>query len=170
MSVVSRQGNYPHIEWLNLRQDGTLVECAIMKKDAQGNRYFIEVGSLDSIDKKRIVKILTNRNARNFPLWDLMSQTTLNNGVNALNYFHQLVRVLTPSGTIQNPRTGEVGYAVPQQQAPQTQQQVSEAQNNQEPVAESTETTATSTRTTSSNNNSSGSTRKSTSSSSKSRK
>lgn len=110
MAVATRKGNHPHIEWVDIRQNGVMVECAIMKIDANGNRYYFEVGPLDGIDKRRLLKIITNRNANSFPLWDLMSQITLNNGVNALEYFHQLVRVLTPSGQIINPRSGETGY------------------------------------------------------------
>lgn len=122
-NIVSRPGQYPHIEWLNIRDDGTLSECAIMKKDREGNHFFFELNSLDDIDKRRLVRIVTNRNARNFPLWDLMSQTTLNNGINALEYFHQYVKMLTPSGTVLNPRTGEVGYRIPTQQTQQVNEQ-----------------------------------------------
>jgi hypothetical protein len=74
-----------------------------------GNYYYIEIPTLDSVDKHRLVKILTNRNAGHFPMWELMAQITLNNGVNALEYFHQLVKVITPQGVIMNPRQGAIG-------------------------------------------------------------
>jgi hypothetical protein len=38
-----------------------------------------------------------------------MSQTTLNNGVNALTYFHQLVKVISEDGVIYTPKGGVVG-------------------------------------------------------------
>lgn len=109
MAVTQRRGNLPHIRWIDLKNNGVLTECAVLKEDGFGNVYFIEIPNLDSIDKQRMARILTNRNAPNFELWDLMSQITLNNGLNALDYFHQLVKVITPKGIIMNPRQGVVG-------------------------------------------------------------
>lgn len=102
---------HPHIEWLELRMDNVLHECAVLRRDAQGSVYYIELNALDQIDKRRLVGILADRNAKNFELWDLLSQKTLGNGVNALVYFHQLVHVLTPSGKILDQRAGQVGIA-----------------------------------------------------------
>jgi len=102
---------YPHLEWLDLQQNGVLTECAVMKKDPNGNIYHFSVASLDAIDKNRLRNILTGRNSANFPLWDLMQQVTLGNGVNALDYFHQLVKVQTPGGQIIDPVQGRIGAA-----------------------------------------------------------
>lgn len=104
--------NFPHVEWLDLYGDGTLHECAVVKTDAIGNVYFIRLRELDLVDKRRIAKILTGRNASNFALWDLLFQTTLGNGMNALEYFHQYVRVKTPRGQIMLPTVGAIGGAV----------------------------------------------------------
>lgn len=112
MAIAQHQGNIPHIKWVDLKNNNVLVECAILKEDGFGNIYYIEVPNLDSIDKQRLVRIITNRNSKNFELWDLMSQITLNNGMNALEYFHQVVKVITPTGVIMNPRVGAVGVGV----------------------------------------------------------
>lgn len=56
-----------------------------------------------------MAKIVSNRNSTAFELWDLMSQVTLNNGVNALEYFHQLVEMITPTGKRMTPREGVIG-------------------------------------------------------------
>jgi hypothetical protein len=93
-------GKYPHIEWIDLNGNNVVTECAILKKDPEGNIYFFTLNSLDLIDKKRLLDIVTNRNANMYELWDLMSQITMRNGVNALVYFHQLAKVLTPSGQV----------------------------------------------------------------------
>jgi hypothetical protein len=53
-----------------------------------------------------------DRNSRSFELYDLMAQKTLGNGMNALAYFHQLVRQLTPNGKVMDPRSGQMGGAV----------------------------------------------------------
>jgi hypothetical protein len=104
--------NYHHIEWIDLAGDGVLHECAVMKQDPNGNILFFKTNDLDEIDKKRLAGILTDRNAGSFELYDLMAQKTLGNGVNALAYFHQLVKQLTPSGKVMEPRTGVMGGVV----------------------------------------------------------
>lgn len=109
MSIKIHEGNLPHIFWIDLKSDGVFTESAVMKRDGLGNVYFFPLSSLDNIDKRRLHRILTNRNAVNFELWDLMSNITLNNGVNALTYFHQLVQVVTAGGQVMNPRAGTIG-------------------------------------------------------------
>jgi len=106
---VQKSREYPHIEWLELNADGILHECAIMRRDPVGNVLYFKTNDLDSIDKKRLAGILVDRNARNFELWDLMSQKTLGNGMNALTYFNQLVRMITPNGKTVDPRAGQMG-------------------------------------------------------------
>jgi hypothetical protein len=109
MAVRARKGKFPHIEWLDLKGDGLMTECAIMKKDPLGNISYFELNKIDAIDKQRVARLVQSRNAENFELWDLMSQTTLNNGVNALTYFHQLVKVNSEDGVIYTPKGGVVG-------------------------------------------------------------
>jgi len=100
---------YAHIEWLELNADGILHECAIMNRDRNGNVLFFKTNDLDEIDKRRLAGILMDRNAKSFALWDLCAQKTLGNGMNALAYFHQLVRQLTPNGKVIDPRVGQIG-------------------------------------------------------------
>ena len=109
MQINQREGSYPHVRWIDLKGNGIMIECAVLKQDQIGNIYYIEIPALDDIDRGRLVKILTNRNSRSFELWDLMSQITLNNGINSLDYFHQLVRVITPAGVIMRPHEGTIG-------------------------------------------------------------
>jgi len=109
--AATQKSKYPHIEWIDLQQNNVLVECAVMKRDNMGNTYFIRLDSIDAVDKKRLFKIVTNRNAGLYELWDLMSNVTLGNGVNALNYFHQLAKVVTPNGQIMAPSTSVIGVS-----------------------------------------------------------
>ena len=109
MAISQQAGQVPHTKWLDLKDNGVMIECAILKEDSFGNIYYIEIPNLDHIDKTRLSRMLHSRNAKNFELWDLMSQVTLNNGINALEYFHQLVKMITPSCVIMNPRQGHVG-------------------------------------------------------------
>lgn len=102
---------YPHIEWLELHSDGIMHECAVMKRDGAGNVMFIRTNDLDEIDKRRLAGILMDRNASNFELWDLMANKTLGNGMNALAYFNQLVKLITPNGKVLDPKSGQIGVA-----------------------------------------------------------
>lgn len=109
MTRVVKSQTHPHIEWIELYNDGIMHECAILKTDGQNNKLFFPVNNLDAIDKNRLAQILSDRNARTLELWDLMSQKTLNNGINALQYFHQLVKIYTPNGKVIDPKTGIAG-------------------------------------------------------------
>ncbi len=112
MAIRKEKSNIAHVSWIDLRGNGVLVECAVLKEDGFGNIHYLEIANLDDVDKGRIGKILTGRNAETFELWDLMGQVQLNNGINGLEYFHQLVKVITPDGVIMNPRAGVVGTGV----------------------------------------------------------
>lgn len=95
------QSRYRFIEWLDIDGTGVLTECAVMKRFPNGDAYYFTLDSLDSIDKQRLKTILVNRNTALYDeLWKVMEQNVLGNGVNALIYFNQLVKQLTPSGQI----------------------------------------------------------------------
>ena len=106
-TVPSR--DFRHIEWIELHGDAVLHECAVMRRDGQGNILYLEINNLDDVDKRRLVDILMSRNADKMELWELCEQKTLGNGQNALKYFHQLVKIMTPGGKIIDPRAGVMG-------------------------------------------------------------
>ena len=107
-SVNVVKGKYPHVGWLDLEGQGILTEVAIVQESASGVA-FIRLDQIDAIDKTRLFRVISNRNAHMYALWDLMSNITLGNGANALDYFHQYVKVLTPSGQVINPQMGRMG-------------------------------------------------------------
>lgn len=110
MKIVD--GKFPHVKWVELNSDGVLHEVAVLREDpTNGDMYFINLAGLDQIDKQRLVRIITQKNAATLPLWELMQYHTLGNGVNALNYFHQLVKVVTPSGKVMDPNAARRGMA-----------------------------------------------------------
>ena len=129
----TQMAQYPHVEWLDLHSDGNLHEVAVIKRDQYGNTYFLQLNELDMIDKRRLAGILTNRNAPNMELYELLSQITLGNGVNSLQYFHQLVKVKTPAGQIMKPQIGQIG--APGMIAAQQQQQQKAAPARKAPPA-----------------------------------
>lgn len=101
---------HPHVAWADIHNNGVLSEISVMALDPKnGDLYYIPIASLDTIDRERFLKVISKRDAGKYPLWDLLSGTTLKNGVNALEYFNQLVKCRTVSGQIFTPQQGKVG-------------------------------------------------------------
>lgn len=102
----------PHVTLIDLFNNGIDYEVIVMKNNkANGDVFFIRTDYLDDIDRNRAGMILSRRDAARYEAWDLFAQITLANGVNALEYFHQFVKVKTRSGEIMAPnlyRTGSV--------------------------------------------------------------
>lgn len=118
-SIQIRPGKFPHTGWIDLTGKGVWEEVAIMSIDKGGSVHFFPVSALDRVDRQRFFNIVTSRTASSFPLYELCAQQTLGNGINALTYFQQLVKVLTPSRQIIAPRIGQIGGAVQTQPAPE---------------------------------------------------
>lgn len=102
--------SHPHIAWADIYNNGLMTEIAVIALDQKnGDLYFIPIAALDSVDRERLIKIISKRDAQKYPLWDLMASSTLKNGMNALEYFNQLVKGRTLSGQIFAPNTGRMG-------------------------------------------------------------
>jgi hypothetical protein len=101
--VVFIQGKYPHIGWLNYQDENKYEECAVVKKYPDGSWAIIPLKSLDDVDKQRIYKFVTSSQAPRYELWEIMKESRLGNGVNALTYFHQLVILVTPDRKVSVP-------------------------------------------------------------------
>jgi hypothetical protein len=112
-SIPIRPGKFPHVAWVDVSRKGVWEEVAIMSIDVGGSVHFFPLSALDRIDRQRFFNIVSSRTANSFPLYELCSQVTLGNGINALTYFQQLVKVLTPSGQVLQPRVGQIGGAMP---------------------------------------------------------
>ncbi len=98
----SRQ--FPHIAAVDLFGKQIATEVAVMAIDQRnGDLYFIRLDHLDPIDIKRLKQVILARDSARYALWDLMSQKTLPNGMNSLEFFQQFVKVRTVGGQIVNP-------------------------------------------------------------------
>lgn len=105
---------FPHIAAADLGQ-GMAHDIAVMAIDNRnGDLYFIRLDHLDSIDIKRLRQIILSRDSARYPLWDLMSQKTLPNGMNALEFFQQFVKGRSVGGQIFRPGEGSRGITMPQ--------------------------------------------------------
>lgn len=94
-----------HVFFLDIHADGKYREVAIVKlvKNPDGrirSVYYIDVALMDNVDKGRIKALVTDIHADKYELWDLMSQKNLSNGKNALDYFHQVTRVIHGPGAV----------------------------------------------------------------------
>ena len=118
--AVAKHETLPHVEWVDLDGNGVAVEVVVVKRDKGTNDlYFIKTEELDDIDRRRLTTILQKRDAGKYELWDLLDNSTLGNGENALEFFHQLVRVRTDSGQILIPGAGRHGIKmVPEKRSP----------------------------------------------------
>lgn len=106
---------YQHVRWVDLVGNGIAKEVLVLSEDkGNGDINFIPVDHLDEIDRARIVSMLRSRDAQSLPLWEVMANTTLKNGQNALLCFHQLVKTRTVTGQILPPGKGR-GTSVMQQ-------------------------------------------------------
>jgi hypothetical protein len=114
------------IKMLDLKRNGVAVEVTVLKaidigNDENGNMtreiWYIKNDELDNIDKVRLLEVLQkSAKVQDFqPLYETLAEVTLRNGCNALDYFHQYVKILYPSGTIERPKQGK--HAVRQTQS-----------------------------------------------------
>jgi len=118
--VDIRDSNFPHIKFMDIHGNGIMEEVAIMKVFENDDIAYIPISSLDGTDKQRLLSIVTDKHSRMFDLHELMKSTKLKNGLNALEYFQQLVRVRTASGQIIDANPMRRGAGNRQQQAAYT--------------------------------------------------
>lgn len=123
---------YKHYRAMDIYGNGIGYNVVVIKEDPNGDVYFIKEEDMDGVDLRRMASILQKRDADKTPLWDLMDQVTLKNGMNALEYFHQLVLVRTSSGQVISPSSTRRGLRQtlnPMQpsRAPQPQPQAQES-------------------------------------------
>jgi hypothetical protein len=99
--IEKRPTNMKHVFLIDWNDDGILKEIAVVMEAQDGTIYGIEVDKLHPIDKARLKKFLVSVHADKYPLWELLSQGKLNNGINALDFFHaNYVKVKRPKGSI----------------------------------------------------------------------
>lgn len=94
--------NLHHVFLIDWNDDGLLKEIAVVMEDPRdGTLYGIEIDRLHPLDKARLKKFITSVHADKYPLWELLSQGRLNNGINPLDFFHMnYVKTKRPRGAI----------------------------------------------------------------------
>ena len=99
--IEKRATDLKHVFLIDWNDDGILKEIAIVMETSDGTLFGIEVDKLHPIDKARLKKVITSVHADKYPLWELLSQGRLNNGMNALDFFHSnYVKTKRPRGAV----------------------------------------------------------------------
>lgn len=101
VKIEKRRTNLHHVFLIDWNDDGLLKEVAVVMEAPDGTIYGIEIDKLHNIDKARLKKFLVSIHADKYPLWELLSQGKLNNGINPLDFFHMnYVKVKRPRGAV----------------------------------------------------------------------
>lgn len=99
--IEKRATDLRHVFLIDWNDDGILKEIAVVMEAQDGTVFGIEVDKLHPIDKARLKKVIMSVHADKYPLWELLSQGRLNNGMNALDFFHaNYVKVKRPRGAV----------------------------------------------------------------------
>lgn len=100
-TIEKRATDLKHIWLIDWNDDGLLKEIAVVMETTDGTIFGIQVDRLHPIDKGRLKKVVTSVHADKYPLWELLSQGKLNNGMNALDFFHtNYVKIKRPRGAV----------------------------------------------------------------------
>lgn len=91
---------YRHLDYIDVQDNGQRREVAVLKRWEDGSFSYVDTAVLDGIDRGRLKSIIQSVHADKYELWELMSMTTLNNGLIALDYFHQLAKIKRAKGSI----------------------------------------------------------------------
>lgn len=101
MKIELQPTTLPHVFLCDVDDSGLLKEILLVKQFADGSIYYVDINSLHNIDKSRIKKIVTSQHATKYDCWELLSQSTLSNGVNALDFFHSNnIKSKRPAGAL----------------------------------------------------------------------
>ena len=97
--IAKRPTDLSHIFLIDWNDSGILEEIAVVAELPDGTICGVQVANLHQIDKARLKRIVVSQHANKYPLWELMSQARLSNGINALDYFHaNFVKQKRPRG------------------------------------------------------------------------
>ena len=87
-------------------------EVIVMKTWEDGTIYFVDPDHLDTIDRKRLLRALRRANRSEVELWTVLQETSLSNGANGLDYFHQLVQTYKPAGARSAPTAEQLAAVI----------------------------------------------------------
>lgn len=99
--IAKQTSKLNHVEYIDVNNDGVLEEIAVVKRTKDGTLHYIDIAPLDRIDKARLKRIVTSQHSDKYELWELLAQSKLENGMNALDFFHSnLIKVKRGVGSV----------------------------------------------------------------------
>jgi hypothetical protein len=102
-----------HVYLIDWDDNGIQKEIAVVMETPDGTIYGIDVANLHTLDRKRLQRFVTSIHADKYPLWELLSQGKLDNGMNALDFFHaNYVKRKMPRGAISGGTFGSLSTAI----------------------------------------------------------
>lgn len=111
-SIPKQKTAFQHVFLVDINDNGILREVAVLKEDPiSGTLIYIDIALLDNIDKGRLKRLVTSVHADKYALWELMDQDRLPNGMNALDYFHQMTRTKAAPGYVNTSMGGGLAGA-----------------------------------------------------------
>lgn len=97
--ILKKTTDLAHVFLIDWNDEGILEEIAVVAELPDGTICGVRVASLHQIDKARLKKVVMSQHADKYPLWELMSNARLSNGLNCLDYFHNnFVKQKRPKG------------------------------------------------------------------------
>jgi len=113
-----KDGEIQNTMYLDVRGDQeTAKEIVVMKTWEDGTMYFIDPDHLDTIDRKRLQRALQRANRAKVELWTVLKETSLSNGANGLDYFHQLTQTFKPTGANKAPTAAKLADVIKRDQS-----------------------------------------------------
>jgi hypothetical protein len=112
-TVQTPKSRLPHVEYLDIHENGALREVAVVKKWEDGSISYIDIELLDRTDKGRLKAALMDVHADKDPLHVVLSRRTESNGMNSLDYFHPLVKLKRGKNAINTMQSGGLANVRP---------------------------------------------------------
>lgn len=101
-----------HVKFMDVNNDGLLEEIAVVKQWDDGSFSYVLVTALSNLNKGRLKALVTSQHADKYQLWEIMSQSKLSNGLNALDFFHNnFVKIFRPQGSLATSMGGGLATA-----------------------------------------------------------
>jgi hypothetical protein len=99
--IPKKKTTLQHVFLIDWNDDGIMQEIAVVQELTDGTIRGIQIDKLHPIDKARLKKFVTSKHADKYELWQLLADGRLNNGMNALDFFHtNYIKVKRPKGAI----------------------------------------------------------------------
>lgn len=89
-----------HVRLVDYDGSGIKREIAVLKEFKDGTVSYIQLDLLDRFDLSRMRQAIEGPHGAQYELYEILSNINLSNGMNALDYFHQIAKIKPGDGTV----------------------------------------------------------------------